>query len=228
LRRFLVYLIALCTFFAFFSPNAAIFASSVNKKIIVIDAGHGGWDPGKVGKNDELEKDINLIIAERLQMLLELGGATVFLTRATDVALGDTKNTDLKARTTMPTDMQAHIFVSIHQNAFPSDKVKGAQAFYFDGSDEGKRLAEAIQERIRSYLDVSNRKEAKAHSDYFVLKKSATPAVLVECGFLTNSEELRLLVDENYQERMAWAIYMGILDYFKVLESNSDSNSSSN
>ena len=220
MRRFFVYLIALCTFFTFFSPNAAAFASSVNKKVIVVDAGHGGWDPGKVGKNDEQEKDINLVIAERLQMLLELGGATVFLTRATDVALGDSKNADLKARTAMPTDMQAHIFVSIHQNAFPSEKVKGAQAFYFDGSAEGKRLAEAIQGRICSYLDVSNRKEAKAHADYFVLKKSATPAVLVECGFLTNPEELRLLAEENYQERMAWAIYLGILDYFKVRESN--------
>ena len=213
MRRFGM-ILAVCALMAIFICPCTVFAASVNKKIIVIDAGHGGWDPGKVGENEALEKDINLAIAEDLQILLEIGGAIVFLTRGSDVALGDTKNADLKARAAMPTDMQADIFVSIHQNAFPSEKVRGAQAFYYGDSENSKRLAETIQGRIRSYLDVANRKEAKADTSYFLLKRTQTPAVLIECGFLTNSQERRMLMEENYQEKMAWALYLGILDYF--------------
>ena len=198
---------------AAFTPFG-VFAMSVNKKVIVIDAGHGGWDPGKVGKNDVLEKDINLAIAEDLQMMLEQGGAIVFLTRAEDKALGDTKNTDLTARCVMPTDMQADIFVSIHQNAYPQESVSGAQVFYYGDSENSKRLAESIQGHMRSFLDEENRKEAKANEDYYLLKKTATPAVIVECGFLTNHAEAMRLSREDYQEKVAWAIYVGILDYF--------------
>lgn len=214
MKRFCLILMLFCTCMAFFWPKAVDASSSVAKKIIVIDAGHGGWDPGKVGKNDKLEKDINLAIAEDLQVLLELGGAVVFLTRATDTALADKKNADLKARAAMPTNLWADIFISIHQNAFPSAKVRGAQAFYFDKSEESHHLAEAIQGRIKSFLDIANNKGAKADTNYFLLKNTKTPAVLIECGFLTNPEELQLLTEENYQEKMAWAIYLGILDYF--------------
>ena len=214
MRKLIIALLILFTVPAAFNPGC-VAASSVTKKIIVIDAGHGGWDPGKVGKNKELEKDINLAIAEDLQVLLEFGGAVVFLTRAGDAALGDTKNSDLKARTAMPTDMQADIFISIHQNAYPNEKVRGAQAFYFKDSDEGKRLAQAIQKRIGSWLDTDNDKEAGANQSYYLLKKSQTPAVIIECGFFTNPGELKMLTEEGYQEKMAWAIYLGILDYFK-------------
>ena len=207
-----VFLAAMGVFYA--QPPHQVFATSANKRIIVIDAGHGGWDPGKVGQNDVLEKDINLAIAEDLQILLDLAGATVFLTRAQDVALGDTKNTDLAARSAMPTDMQAHIFISIHQNAYHTSKVRGAQTFYYEGSEDSRRLAEAIQGRMRDFLDNENRKEAKAEESYYLLKKTATPAVIVECGFLTNDVEAGLLSKEEYQEKVAWAIYMGILDYF--------------
>jgi len=191
-----------------------VFATSVNKKIIVIDAGHGGWDPGKVGKNDVLEADINLAIAEDLQILLETGGAIVFLTRADDTALGDTKNADLSARSAMPTDMKADIFVSIHQNAYHTSNVSGAQTFYYGNSEESKLLAEAVQARMRNFLDTENRKEAKANENYYLLKKTATPAIIAECGFLTNDAEAEKLSREDYQEKVAWAIYIGILDYF--------------
>ena len=187
---------------------------SVNKKIIVIDAGHGGWDPGKVGKGDIIEADINIAIAKDLQILLDLAGATVFLTRAEDVALGDTKNTDLAARTAMPTEMKADIFISIHQNAYHTSKVHGAQTFYYGDSEKSKQLAEAIQARLRSFLDTENRKDAKADESYYLLKKTAGPAVIVECGFLTNDAEAAKLSREDYQEKVAWGIYLGILDYF--------------
>jgi len=190
------------------------FATSANKKIIVIDAGHGGWDPGKVGKNDILEADINLAIAEDLQILLDLAGATVFLTRSEDTALGDTKNADLAARSAMPSDMQAHIFISIHQNAYHNNKVSGAQTFYYGSSQESQRLAESIQACLTSFLNAENHKEAKAEESYYLLKKTATPAVIVECGFLTNDVEANKLSKEDYQEKVAWGIYLGILDYF--------------
>jgi len=213
LRRFFYIAVTLFAFTILFNP-VSVFATSVNKRIIVIDAGHGGWDPGKVGRGEKLEKDINLAIAEDLQVLLEMGGATVFLTRGDDSALGDTKKADLTARSTMPADFKADIFLSIHQNAYQNENAKGAQAFYYGDSAESKRLAEAIQTNIRSYLDAGNKKEAKADTGYFVLKKTQVPAVIVECGFLTNDEDLQKLTQENYQEKMAWAMYLGILDFF--------------
>jgi len=215
----LIITVFLATLAAFYAGQPLdVFAStfSVHKKIIVIDAGHGGWDPGKVGKNDILEANINLAIAEDLQVLLDLAGATVFMTRAQDVALGDTKNTDLAARTAMPTDMQADIFVSIHQNAYHTSNVSGAQTFYYGDSQQSKLLAESIQARLRSFLDTENRKEAKSNEDYYLLKKTQTPAVIVECGFLTNEEESQKLSRQDYQEKVAWGIYMGILDYYTI------------
>jgi len=190
-------------------------ALSANQKIIVIDAGHGGWDPGKVSSQNHEEAQINLAIAGMLQMYLENAGATVFTTRADDVALGDTKRKDLRARTDMPSHMQAHLLVSIHQNAFTSPKVHGAQVFYYDGSEQSQKLAEAIQTQIRTFLDHDNKMEAKASTSYFLLKETATPAVIVECGFLTNHDEMLKLATPEYQQKIAWAIYLGILDYFK-------------
>ncbi|MCL2349928.1 MAG: N-acetylmuramoyl-L-alanine amidase [Defluviitaleaceae bacterium] len=187
---------------------------SVHQKIIVIDAGHGGWDPGKVSSENHEEKHINLAITEALQMHLEQAGAVVFLTRAEDAALGDTKRTDLRARTNMPSDMHADLFISIHQNAFPKSTVRGAQAFFYEGSAEGEKLAKAIQAHIKGYLDTENRMEAKGSTSYFILKETTAPAVLVECGFLTNHDEAARLADEIYQQKVAWAIYLGILDYF--------------
>jgi N-acetylmuramoyl-L-alanine amidase len=193
---------------------SALMALSVNQKIIVVDAGHGGWDPGKISRDNHEEAAINLEIAEQLQVLLEAGGAIVFRTRIDDVALGDTKRTDLRARTAMPAEMQADLFISIHQNAFPQANVKGAQAFYNEGSQDSRRLAEAIQTRICSSLDPENRKKAKGDKAYFLLKETATTAVIVECGFLTNDEDVARLVNEEYQRKIAWAIYLGIADYF--------------
>lgn len=193
-------------------------ALSANQKIIVIDPGHGGWDPGKISSQNHEEAQLNLAIAGMLQMYLETAGATVFTTRAEDVALGDNKRTDLRARTNMPGDMQAHLMVSIHQNAFSSENVRGAQTFYYEGSEQSQKLAEAIQNQIKTFLDNSNKMEAKASTSYFLLKETATPAVIVECGFLTNHEEMLKLANEEYQQKIAWAIYLGILDYFIIIE----------
>ncbi|MCL2169010.1 MAG: N-acetylmuramoyl-L-alanine amidase [Defluviitaleaceae bacterium] len=191
-------------------------ALSVNNKVIVIDAGHGGWDPGKISDEGHEEAPVNLAIAGFLQQYLEIsGGAIVFTTRGDCVALGDTKRADLRARANMPTDLHADIFISIHQNSFPKSSVKGAQVFYYETSAQSKRLAEAIQVRITSFLDPENGKAAKGVSNIFLLEETATPAVVMECGFFTNPDELKKLLTEEYQQKIAWAIYLGILDYFE-------------
>jgi N-acetylmuramoyl-L-alanine amidase len=192
-------------------------AMPLNRRVIVVDAGHGGRDPGMVsGKTDE--KDVNLAIARKLQAHLELGGATVIITRADDNHLSKTKAYDMALRQIIANSAQADIFVSIHQNSFSNSSVHGAQVFYFDESGESERLARAIQEQIKAAADPGNRFDARANDKYFVLKKTEMPAVLVECGFLTNPGEKARLLTDSYQEKIAWAIYMGIVDYFNVVD----------
>ncbi len=183
--------------------------------VIVLDAGHGGWDPGKTGTAGANEKELNLAIVEKLAEYLELGGAEVVLTRKDDDALGDGKRSDMAERKCIVNESGGDILVSIHQNAFPSAKAKGAQVFYHNSSGNGKLLAECVQESLRSRVDGSNRRQAKENTSYYILKTTEIPAVIVECGFLSNYEEEKLLNDEGYQEKIAWAIYCGILDYFE-------------
>ncbi|MCL1877856.1 MAG: N-acetylmuramoyl-L-alanine amidase [Defluviitaleaceae bacterium] len=197
---------------ALFSTNTA-YALPLSYKIIVIDAGHGAWDPGKVqGKTEE--KHINLDIALKLQTYLEQGGATVIVTRIDDSELSKSKRGDMHARQTIANASHADIFVSIHQNSFSSGGVHGAQVFYFDTSGNSERLATAIQSRICEFADPSNRFKPKANDNYYVLKQTRMPAVLVECGFLTNYNERQKLLSAEYQEKIAWSIYLGIVDYF--------------
>jgi len=190
-----------------------IFAMPLNKKVVVLDAGHGGRDPGMVqGKTEE--KHINLSIAKKLQTFLEQGGATVIVTRLDDTELGKKKSNDMQARRVIANSAHADIFVSIHQNSFEKSGVHGAQVFYFNTSDNSLKLATLIQEKLTNFADPENKFKAKANNNYFVLKQTAMPAVLVECGFLTNRGEREKLLSDDYQEKIAWGIYLGIVDYF--------------
>ena len=193
---------------------------SVDRRVVVIDAGHGGWDPGKAGKTGKNEKDINLEIAKKLQILLETGGATVFISRDGDEALGNSKRTDMKERKVTAETAEADILISIHQNSFPQAGVKGAQVFYYNGSEEGKKLSEYIQSRLKSDLDNTNQRQAKANTDYYILKNILVPTALVECGFLSNPNEEELLNSEEYQQKVAGSIYLGIEDYFEKYDEN--------
>lgn len=186
----------------------------VNKKIVVLDAGHGGFDPGKVGINGEDEKDINLKIVDKLQNFLEQGGATVYLTRATDEALANDKNGDMKERKVIANESDADLLISIHQNAYTSTSAKGSQVFYYKNSYEGEKIAIAIKNSLKENVDSNNNREEKANDDYYILRTTEIPAVLVECGFLSNPEEEALLNDDLYQEKLAWGIYLGVMDYF--------------
>ena len=184
---------------------------------IVLDAGHGGWDPGKTGERGANEKDLNLAVAEKLAEYLELGGANVILTRSSDDALGSGKKGDMAERKRIANESHADALVSIHQNAFPSAKAKGAQVFYHKSSEKGKVLAECVQESLRNRVDGSNQRQAKENKSYYILRTTEIPAVIVECGFLSNAEEEKLLNDAGYQEKLAWAIYCGVLDYFEKI-----------
>ena len=179
-------------------------------KSVVIDPGHGGWDPGMKGASGSIESTINLEIAQKLAEYCRQAGAFVTMTREADSALGDTKAEDMAERVALTEKVEADIFISIHCNSFPGQH--GAQVFYEAGNEEGKALAEAIQESIRQQLDNTER-NAMAHADAYLLHKISGPAVICETGFLSHSEEEALLMDNKYQWDMAWAIFTGLIEY---------------
>lgn len=193
----------------------------ISKCTVIIDAGHGGFDPGKVGVNNALEKEINLSIALKLKSLLEQNDVHVIMTRETDEGLyqesdSNKKNADLKKRVDIINSSDAVIAVSIHQNSFPQESSSGAQVFYHDKSPEGKILAEIIQEQIKQTIGDGNHRFAKSNESYYMLKKTECPLVIVECGFLSNWKEAELLIDDDYQARMAWSIHLGIMNYLNT------------
>ena len=203
---------------AFYGVSKDVMFPVMEGMTVVLDAGHGGWDPGKTGTTGANEKELNLTVVEKLAEYLEQGGAKVIMTRSDDDALGSGKRTDMAERKRIVNESDGDIMVSIHQNAFPSAKVKGAQVFYHSSSENGKLLAECLQESLRNRVDGSNQRQAKENKDYYILRTTEIPAVIVECGFLSNTEEEKLLNDAGYQEKLAWAIYCGILDYFENLD----------
>lgn len=183
------------------------------KKVILIDPGHGGYDPGKVGEGGACEKDINLEIACELKKMLEDAGYMVYMTREKDCNLADSnvsnkKRSDLNNRIKMAEQYNADIFISIHQNSFQDRSVNGAQCFYYNGSEKGKLLASQIQEEFAKLL--GNTRKAKGSGDYYVLKKSPCTSVIVECGFLSNNEEMKKLQNPEYQKKIATCILNAI------------------
>ena len=190
---------------------------------VVIDAGHGGIDPGKVGINDALEKDINLSIAMKLKSYLEQQDIKVIMTRETDMGLyeesdSNKKVRDMKNRLAIMEEIKPELVISIHQNSYPEESVSGMQVFYYETSTEGKRLAEIMQQTMIVSLKPQKERTAKANDTYYLLKKTSAPIVIVECGFLSNRAEAELLVSSDYQEKMAWAIHMGVLRYLNQSE----------
>ena len=206
------------------AKNGAVIVESLRAEpsdegiCIVLDAGHGGRDAGKIGINGAEEKDINLEIVMRLKRLLESEGIRVVLTREDDNGLyqegsSNKKVEDMRNRCALIKEEMPVFTVSIHQNSYPEEYVKGAQVFYYGKSAESKKLAEMIQASMVERLDPENRRKAKANESYYLLKRTPVPTVIVECGFLSNSEEAALLITEEYQEKAAWSIHMGIMQY---------------
>lgn len=183
-------------------------------KLVVLDPGHGGRDPGKVGSEDILEKDLNLAIAKKVKKILKKDGMEVIMTREKDEMLcsEDTQNKkveDLKNRIEVINCNKPAITISIHQNSYSDETVKGTQIFYFTHSVEGKEAAEIMQEEFLSDFP-NNIRELKANDTYYLLKKTEVPTLIVECGFLSNYEEAKLLSQEEYQSKMAETIAKGI------------------
>lgn len=187
---------------------------------IIIDAGHGGKDPGKVGTVGTLEKDINLAIALYLKEILENQDIHVIMTRENDMDLSTTssnrKISDMKERVALIQESNAELVVSIHQNSYTAPQVYGAQCFYRTNSTEGEQLASIIQNQIITSTNQTKIRSIKSNDDYYLLKHSPLPTVIVECGFLSNPEEEKLLLTDEYQRKMAWAIHLGILKYLNI------------
>lgn len=196
--------------------------------VIVIDPGHGGRDPGKVGLNNILEKDINLSIALKLKSLLEQNDIKVIMTRETDDGLysetaSNKKREDLNKRIEIIKNSKADLAISIHQNSFSEEYVKGAQVFYHTQSNEGKELAEILQDQLKKTIADGNHRLAKSNSNYYLLKYTDCTLIIVECGYLTNYNESALLTEDKYQEKMAWGIHLGIMRYLNEVGQKRDS-----
>lgn len=183
------------------------------KQVVVIDAGHGGYDPGKIGVNKALEKDINLQISEKIKRYLEESGIEVVMTREKDI-MEETKLTDMQKRVSLINKTKPVIAVSIHQNSYSDSSVTGAQVFYYKGSEVGKEAAILMQEELKK-LNSENVREIKENNNFYMLKKTKVPTIIVECGFLSNAQEAEKLVSEEYQEVLAETISGGIIKWLE-------------
>ena len=189
-------------------------------KTIVIDPGHGGPDGGAVGSDETEEKDISLAVSKMLQSYLQQNGALVYLTREEDTDLADEstkglarrKAEDIRNRLEFIHEKEPDFFLTVHLNAVPSSRWKGAQTFYYPSFDENGHLAKMIQEEIIRNLENTNRSPLVINGVY-LLKHAKAPGALVEIGFLSNPEEQALLTQEDYQRKMAVSIYEGVLRY---------------
>lgn len=191
-------------------------------KTIVIDAGHGVPDEGAQSSNGTTEAETNLKIALKLQNLLEQSGCTVILTRSDENAIYDIdsktlkqkKISDIKNRVKIGNESSADIFVSIHLNKIPQSQYDGWQTFYKEGSEDGARLAKTIQENLNKTIQKENNRIAKTIDKIYIIKHVEIPTTIVECGFLSNPDEEKLLLEDEYQNKLAWGIYNGIIEYF--------------
>lgn len=232
-KKFEILMIACLFASSFFLARAgAALVSSKNadnsKPCIVLDAGHGGADPGKVGNDDILEKDINLAIVYKLKTLFENKGFHVVLTRTDDKALADDnaknmKVEDMRNRVALITEAMPLMTISIHQNSFPDSSICGPQVFFYDQSEESRSIAETLQNSLNTIIDPPKPRSFKSNNDYYILKKTPTPTVIVECGFLSNETEAAQLTDEVYQEKLARAIYWGTCEYLTNPQGNNTS-----
>ena len=195
----------------------------INGKTVVIDPGHGGDDPGKIGVNKEKEKDVNLAISKKLFQVLNEQGYKVVLTRSEDVVLGDgdkfSKISDLNKRCEIINNAYEEnnkcIMVSIHQNSFTQTSVHGAQSFYFQRSEQSKLLGETLQKILNEKVN-EKEKKAKPNDSYYILINSKCPGIIVECGFLSNRDEATKLTNETYQKELAEILSEGISTYFNM------------
>lgn len=195
----------------------------IDGEVIVIDPGHGGYDPGASGSLGKPEKDINLQIALKLKDLFSQNNYKVMLTRSEDIALNDKtakrkKASDVKNRKKIIESCNPKLLISIHLNSFPQKKYFGAQVFYPQNAPQSRILGEIIQSELRNIVDNENKREAKSINTVALIKGLDVPAVVVECGFLSNVNEEKLLNTNEYQQKLAEAILSGVKKYLSKPE----------
>ena len=194
----------------------------VSGKTIVLDAGHGLPDQGAESVEGITEASINLKITKKVQSLLEQSGCNVVLTRSDENGIYDLnsntirekKVSDIKNRVKIGNESSADAFVSIHLNKIPQSQYYGWQTFFKANNKESEELAKSVQEELNSSIQKENKREALKITGKYIIEHVEVPITIIECGFLSNQEEKQLLQQDEYQDRLAWGIYNGIMDYF--------------
>ena len=214
------FIFSVCAFYLFQSKESNLgetietVSLPVSNKVIVLDAGHGTPDEGAESSNGTTEAKINLKIAFKVQNLLEQSGATVILTRSDESAIYDLdkktlkekKISDIHNRVKVGNESSADMFVSIHLNKIPQQQYYGWQCFYKEGNEQSIKLAKAIQSSLNEAIQKKNERVAMKLENVYIIKHVEIPISIVECGFLSNPDE--------YQDKLAWGIYLGIMNYF--------------
>lgn len=197
-------------------------STAVTSHVIVIDAGHGKPDKGAVGIYGTTEEAINLKIALKVQKLLQQSGAVVYLTRSDENGIFSDGNTikekkisDIKNRVIIGNQQDVEAFISIHLNKYPSNKYSGWQTFYQENNDQSKYLAECIQKSLNNTILCDNKRVPLVLKGIYIMDHIENPTITVECGFLSNEEEAKKLEEDEYQNKLAWGIYIGIQEFFK-------------
>ena len=205
------------------NSSELVSSTPVSNHIVILDAGHGNPDGGAVGQDGSIESNLNLEIVLKLQKLVEASNCTVILTRSDENGIYETtaetireqKVSDMKNRVDIANNSNAEIFVSIHMNKLEQSQYSGWQTFYKNNDDTSKEIAENIQTSLNYFIKKENSRTIKSISGIYLTKNVEIPLVIVECGFLSNAEENKLLQTDSYQNELAWSIYIGIMDYFK-------------
>lgn len=222
---FAVYVILIIVSIKNINNYTAVNSFNTKDITIILDAGHGGEDGGAVA-NGIVEKDINLSITGKLKDLFKTAGFNVITTRDSDTAfkavgssLRERKISDMKNRLALFNNNERNIVISIHQNKFTQEEFKGSQIFYSPNNEESKNLSEAIKNNIIKLIQPDNNRNTKeATRDIYLLYNAKVPAIIVECGFISNTEEASKLKDNNYQNKLAFAVFTGFLEYYNEKE----------
>ena len=229
-------LVLLIGFSRYTGNNIYVGNSADSRQTIVLDAGHGGMDSGAVGITGVHEKDINLSIVLKLQAILEFSGYNVVLTRNDDRSIhdshisrvGEQKKSDMRNRLAIINNYPNAIFFSVHQNKFTQSQYSGAQMFYTEKNPDNMNLARIMQQRFK-IIQPQNEREIKLSGDeLFLFNNTQIPALLIECGFLSNADEEKLLSSDEYQQKIAFTIYCGIADFMSAKQSHSQGNRNNN
>lgn len=223
---FINFIIVFSIFFSSITTNnyiEPVSSTPISNHTIILDAGHGSPDGGAVGNDGSIESDLNLKIVLKLQKLLESSNCTVILTRSDENGIYETdadtirkqKVSDMKSRAFIANNSNAEAFISIHMNKLEQKQYSGWQTFYKNDDETSKKIAQSVQLSLNHFIKKENSRTIKSISGIYLTKNVDIPLVLIECGFLSNDEENKLLQTDSYQDELAWSIYIGIMDYFK-------------